>query len=286
MAPHISDNELRISKPPTGIPSAAQNLLPEQLSQVDFIARQIHRRLPRHVLLEDLVNAGVIGLIDAIHKFDRDKHVQFGSYAKFRIRGAILDSLREMDWGSRALRRQARRIAQAQDHLATTLGRTPDQAELAERLGVTVEQLQDLLLEIHSLEIASMSSVRCLQDEGSDRSQEFPGPPEETPYFKCLNSEIRELLERTMAQLPENERQVIFLYYFRELTMQEIGSRMGLSESRVSQIHSAAIDRIRMYLPELGSNSRKQQEPAEERSPKNGECPAFTASGALPFLGR
>lgn len=286
MATHISDHELGMSKTGAEVPSAAQKLLPEQLSQVDLIARQIHRRLPRHVLLEDLVNAGVIGLIDAIHKFDRDKHVQFGSYAKFRIRGAILDSLRELDWGSRALRRQARRIAEAQDRLATTLGRTPDQAELAEQLGLTVEELQDLVSEIHSLEIASMSSMRSFDDEGSDHSQEFPGPPDETPYFKCLHSEIRELLERTMDQLPENERQVIFLYYFQELTMQEIGSRMGLSESRVSQIHSAAIDRIRMCLPELGSNSTKHNEPREDRPPKNGKCPAFNGTGAPPSLGR
>src|SRR3954470_11440136 len=115
-----------------------ERLLVEQLPQVRYIARRIHDRLPRHVPLEDLVHAGVVGLIDALQKFDGTKQVQFGSYAKFRIRGAILDSLREMDWGPRDLRRQGRRIEEAHDKLRLDFGRNPSEPELAKELGITL----------------------------------------------------------------------------------------------------------------------------------------------------
>ncbi len=111
-------------------------ILLEQLPQVRYLARRIHERLPRHVPLEDLVHAGVIGLIDALNKFDRSKHVQFGSYAKFRIRGAILDSLREMDWGPRELRRKARRVEEAQRKLSLDLSRAPTESEVAAELNL------------------------------------------------------------------------------------------------------------------------------------------------------
>src|SRR5437660_8026618 len=136
-----------------------QRLLTEQLPQVRYIARRIHERLPRHVLLEDLVHAGVVGLIDALHKFDRGKHVQFGSYAKFRIRGAILDSLREMDWSPRDLRRQSRRVEEAHNKLRSELGRNPTEPELAKEMGITLPELQRLLGEISTLEIGSLRVI-------------------------------------------------------------------------------------------------------------------------------
>src|SRR6478736_2856863 len=132
-----------------------ERLLVEQLPQVRYIARRIHDRLPRHVPLEDLVHAGVLGLIDALQKFDHSKHVQFGSYAKFRIRGAILDSLREMDWSPRDLRRQSRRLEEAHDKLRLELGRHPNEPELAKELGIGLPDLQKLLGDISSLEIGS-----------------------------------------------------------------------------------------------------------------------------------
>src|SRR6266513_4018315 len=119
-----------------------ERLLMEQLPQVRYIARRIHEHLPRHVPFEDLVHAGVIGLIDALHKYDHKKQVQFASYAKFRIRGAILDSLREMDWSPRDLRRQARRVEEAHDKLRLDLGRTPTEPELAKEMCITLPELQ------------------------------------------------------------------------------------------------------------------------------------------------
>ena len=120
-----------------------EHLLMEQLPQVKYIARRIHERLPRHVPLDDLVHAGVVGLIDALHKFDHNKQVQFGSYAKFRIRGAILDSLREMDWSPRDLRRKGRRLEEAHNKLRSELGRNPTEPELAAELGMDLHGLAD-----------------------------------------------------------------------------------------------------------------------------------------------
>src|SRR4029077_7294718 len=121
-----------------------ERLLMEQLPQVRYIARRIHEHLPRHVPFEDMVHAGVVGLIDALHKFDHTKHVQFGSYAKFRIRGAIMDSLREMDWSPRDLRRKARQLEEANNTLRSQLGRNPSQPELAAALGIDLHGLQML----------------------------------------------------------------------------------------------------------------------------------------------
>src|SRR5271168_4763456 len=131
-------------------------ILLEQLPQVRYLARRIHERLPRHVPLEDLIHAGVIGLIDALNKFDNSKHVQFGSYAKFRIRGAILDSLREMDWGPRELRRKARRVEEAERKLSMELSRAPTETEVAAELKMDLREFQQLLRELDGLEVGSL----------------------------------------------------------------------------------------------------------------------------------
>jgi RNA polymerase sigma factor for flagellar operon FliA len=228
-----------------------ERLLLEQLPQVRYIARRIHERLPRHVPFEDLVHAGVVGLIDALHKYDRSKHVQFGSYAKFRIRGAILDSLREMDWSPRDLRRKARRLEEANNTLRSQLGRNPSQPELAAELGIDLRGLQMLLGEIDGLEVGSLR-VQSRQDgKEEDLCEYLPDDPDETPLLICLRSEMKELLTRAIEELPEKERQVLALYYYEELTMKEVGAVMGVGESRVSQIHSMAVVRLRARLAEI-----------------------------------
>jgi RNA polymerase sigma factor FliA len=222
----------------------------DQLPQVRYIARRIHERLPRHVPFEDLVHAGVVGLIDALHKFDRAKHVQFGSYAKFRIRGAILDSLREMDWSPRDLRRKARRLEDAQNKLSSELGRYPTEPELAGELGIELRELQALLTEIDGLEVGSLQVRNRHDGKEEDLCEYLPDDPQETPLLLCLRSEMKDLLTHAIAELPEKERQVLALYYFEELTMKEVGAVLGVGESRVSQIHSMAVVRLRARLAE------------------------------------
>ena len=210
-----------------------ERLLVEQLPQVRYIARRIHERLPRHVLLEDMVHAGVLGLMDALDKFDGSKHVQFGSYAKSRIRGAILDSLREMDWSPRDLRRKARRLEEAHNALRSSLGRDASEAELSLKLGITLQGLQLLLGEISGLELGSLRVESPLDGREQDLCEFLPDDSEETPLFLFLRSEMTQLLARAIGDLPERERQVLALYYYEELTMKEAEIILGLGESRV-----------------------------------------------------
>lgn len=228
-----------------------ERILLEQLPQVRYLARRIHERLPRHVPLEDMIHAGVIGLIDALNKFDRTKHVQFGSYAKFRIRGAILDSLREMDWGPRELRRKARRIEEAQHKLSLSLNRAPTELELAEEMKLDLREFQRLLTELDGLEVGSLHLESPWDGKDEDLCDYLPSAPEETPFFRCMRSEMKGLLERAVSDLPEKEKQVLALYYFEELTMKEVGAVLGIGESRVSQIHSLAVVRLRSRLDEM-----------------------------------
>ena len=163
-----------------------EQILLEQLPQVRFIARRIHERLPKHVPLEDLVHAGVLGLMDALNKYDRAKHVQFASYAKFRIRGAILDSLRELDWSPRELRRKARQIDEVYSHLSSELGRTPSQPELANALGMNLHQLQLLLGELDGLEIGSLRVESPRDGKEEDLCEYLPNAPEDRrSFFAC-----------------------------------------------------------------------------------------------------
>lgn len=235
-----------------------QRLLTEQMPQVRYIARRIHERLPRHVPFEDLVHAGVVGLIDALQKFDRGKQVQFGSYAKFRIRGAILDSLREMDWSPRDLRRQARRVEEAHDKLRLDLRRNPSEPELAKELGISLPDLQKLLGEISSLEIGSLRVISPEDGKEEDLCDFVSGSGDESPLAQFLKSEMRDMLARAIEELPEKERQVLSLYYFEELTMREVGMALGVGESRVSQIHSMAVVRLRARMSELTASRDKR----------------------------
>ncbi|HET7205843.1 MAG TPA: FliA/WhiG family RNA polymerase sigma factor [Terriglobales bacterium] len=225
-----------------------ERILVQQLPEVRYIARRIHERLPRHVPIEDLVHAGVLGLMDALQKFDSSKQVQFGSYARFRIRGAILDSLREMDWSPRDLRRKARKLQDEHNRLSIELGRVPTENEMAQSMGMNLADFQHLLSEIDGLEIGSLRVQRPFDGKEQDLCDYLPNAPEDSPFHRCLHSEMKQLLTRAISELPEKERQVLALYYFEELTMKEVGAVLGIGESRVSQIHSLAVVRLRSRL--------------------------------------
>jgi RNA polymerase sigma factor FliA len=225
-----------------------ERILMEQLPQVRYIARRIHERLPRHVPFEDLVHAGVVGLIDALNKFDSSKQVQFSSYAKFRIRGAILDSLRELDWSPRELRRKGRLVDSTYSDLSGKLGRAPTENEIAQEMGISLHELQSLLAELDGLELGSLRVESSRDGKEEDLTDYVPAKAEETPFFECLRSEMRHFLTEAIAELPEKEQRVLALYYFEELTMKEVGAALGIGESRVSQIHSLAMVRLRARL--------------------------------------
>lgn len=228
-----------------------EQLLLEHLPQVQYIARRIHDRLPPQVLLEDLVHAGILGLMDAVRKYDPGKNVRLKYYAEFRIRGAILDSLRQIDWSPRTLRRQARRLDQAISACKGRLGRDPTEPEIAVELQVSLGCLQRLRGDVRGLEIGSLQDDTTEPGTGEEALQYRPGSEEENPYFCTLRSEMTGLLASAMGELPLREREVLALYHFQELTMKKVGAVLGIGESRISQINASALLRLRVRLGEL-----------------------------------
>ncbi len=248
--------------------NSEQQLL-EQLPQVKYIARRIHDRLPQHVPFDDLLHAGIVGLMDAMRKYDPTKNVRFSSYAKFRIRGAILDSLRDMDWSPRDLRRKARRLEATMQKLQTELGHSASEPELARAMDMDLEDFQHMLDEIRGLEVGSLQ-IESLEDgRETDLGETIPGPANQDPLFLCLQGERKQILADAIAQLPQREQQVLALYYQEELTMKEVGAVLGVGESRVSQIHSVAVARLRTTL-----NNTQQMRTAALASASHASRPA------------
>ncbi len=223
-----------------------QRLVQENLTEVRYIARRIHERLPPHVSLDDLIQAGIIGLIDAVDKFDPRKNVQFISYSRYRIRGAILDSLRQMDWGPRNLRQKARRLEQASRELTGELGHVPSAPEIASKLGLPIEDFQRLLGDLNGLRL---ESLHIWSEEGvGEKDVPVASRPEEDPFQITFRLEMRHLLQEALSELDGKEGAVLGLYYLEEFTMKEIGEMLGIGESRVSQIHAAALRHLRSRL--------------------------------------
>ncbi|MFZ1015403.1 MAG: FliA/WhiG family RNA polymerase sigma factor [Terracidiphilus sp.] len=250
--PHGSAYPPGASQSSGGLNREQEQVLLEHLPIVRFLARRIHERLPQHVDIEDLVSAGVVGLMDAFAKFDPAKKVQFRSYAQFRIRGAILDSLRTLDWSPRELRRKGRAVEEAIRVLTARKGRAPGEGEVADELGVALEEYQQLLGDLKGLEIGTLHLERN-EDSGEEELAYVPGRPEEDPLFRCLRGELEERLSSAITHLPERERMVMTLYYYEEMTMREIGLALGVVESRVSQIHASAVVHLRAALKDLAA---------------------------------
>jgi RNA polymerase sigma factor for flagellar operon FliA len=222
-------------------------LLSEHLPMVRFLALRIRERLPQQVEMEDLISAGIVGLMDALQKFDPTKKVQFRTYAQFRVRGAMLDSLRALDWGPRDLRRKGRAVEEAIRSLSTRLGKPPSESEVAKEMGLDLNTYQQLLGELSGLELSSLNATPG-EDAGVEALALLPAGPEDDPFLQCQSSEMRSMLARAIEELPERERMVLTLYYYEELTMREVGATLGVVESRVSQLHSSAMARLRVAL--------------------------------------
>ena len=235
------------SRPDCPLTAEQERLMVEHLPIVRFIARHIHKRLPQHVAIEDLYSAGVLGLVDAFHRYDPAKPNLFRTYAQFRIRGAILDSLRTLDWSPRELRRKGRAIEQAVQILTARTGRSPTDTEIAQELHINLVAYQQLLGDLKGLEIGKLYSERS-DESGEEELVYAPGRPEDDPLFRYLDAEMRERLTKAIEALPERERMVMTLYYYEETTMREIGLILDVHESRVSQIHASAVLHLRAQL--------------------------------------
>jgi RNA polymerase sigma factor FliA len=218
---------------------------------VKFVAGRLGSGLPAHVDENDLISYGLLGLIGAIERYDPERDVKFETYAITRIKGAIIDELRAMDWVPRSVRARARSIERAMAALEAELHRAPTDAELAKKLGWSEEELEDSLTDIARSSIAALDEVWTISSSGGDQIalidtiEDTEGPE---PQGALDETETREALAEAIDALPEREKIVITLYYYEELTLREIGDVLGVTESRVSQLHTKAILRLRARL--------------------------------------
>ena len=225
----------------------------EHVPLVKAIAVRVHENLPVHVDLDDLVHAGILGLFDAASKFDPDKQVVFSSYAKHRIKGAILDSLRQLDWASRDMRRRHKQVEAATRELAVELQRNPTEQEVAKKLGMDAERWRTMMIDLRNVGLISASTRG---NEGDDLpAPDFPSKPETHPDSICAREQLRSVLGVAMKTLPERYQKVVLLYYTNEMTMKEIGGILGINESRVSQIHKSALEKMQVALEAGGITS-------------------------------
>jgi RNA polymerase sigma factor FliA len=224
----------------------------DHLPLVKAIAIRVHENLPVHVDLDDLIHAGVMGLFDAVEKYDGAKNVAFHAYAKHRIKGAILDSLRQLDWATRDLRRRQKQVEAVTRDLSSTLGRTPTDTEIADKMGVGVERWRKMQMELRT---AGLVSATPANDPERERTQEFAATDELQPDRMCERRQLQSTLARAIGSLPERYQRVVFLYYTNDMTMKEIGEVLGVNESRVSQIHKTALKRMAGVLESEGIRS-------------------------------
>jgi RNA polymerase sigma factor for flagellar operon FliA len=238
-------------------PSAKQarrdRVVLEHLPLVKAIAVRVHENLPVHVDLDDLIHAGILGLFDAANKYNPEKQVVFSSYAKHRIKGAILDSLRQLDWASRDMRRRHKQVEAATRDLASTLQRAPTEAEIADKLGMGVDRWRTMMLDLRNVGLISASTRSNENDDLP--APDFPSNPETQPDSICAREQLRAVLTVAMKTLPERYQKVVVLYYTNEMTMKEIGGVLGINESRVSQIHKSALEKMQTALQSSGITS-------------------------------
>jgi len=232
-------------------PTLKEQIVLEHTPLIRYIVNRIAVRLPSHIDLDDLHNTGVIGLMDAIEKYDPDKNCKFKTYAEFRIKGAILDQLRSLDWVPRSVRQKSRRLERAYGEVEQRLGRSASEEEVADSLGLQIDKFHELLNQVRGISLVNLEEIRGSSPDG-DRNGSFADIVEdvhsENPFASLKLQEMKEIIGDTIATLPEKERLVVSLYYYEDLNMKEIGSILGITESRVCQIHTKAVLRLRSKL--------------------------------------
>jgi RNA polymerase sigma factor FliA len=235
-------------------PEERERLILEHMPQVNLIARRIHETLPGNVCLDDLISSGVVGLIMAIDNYDPSQAVKLKTYAEYKIRGAILDSLRGMDWASRHRRKKYKEIEAAITSAEKKLHRPPTEEEIAAELSLTLEQYRTRLVEVQGLTLGSLE-MTIGPENGQDLLSIIPSG-DELPSATVERIELERLISRAVDQLPEPEKLILALYYQEELTLREIGEIVNLRVSRVSELKTTSILRLRAYVAEQWPSPR------------------------------
>jgi RNA polymerase sigma factor for flagellar operon FliA len=220
---------------------------------VKYVAGRVGTGLPTHVDVGDLVQSGIFGLIDAIEKFEPERGLRFETYAMQRIRGAILDDLRSQDWVPRVVRSRAREAERAMERLGARLRRTPTDTEVANELGISLGELRDLYRQLRLTSVAALEDLIAAGKDSGSLVDTLPDDGAVDPVAVLVDRDNRRQLAEAIAQLTERDRIVVSLYYFESLTLAEIGKVLGVTESRVSQLHTRAVLRLRARLTEQAS---------------------------------
>ena len=217
---------------------------------IKYVANRIAMRLPPHIEVDDLISVGVLGLMDAITKYDSSRGAKFKTYAEFRVRGSILDESRSMDWVPRSIRQKASKVDKVVQGLQAKLRRTPEDEEVAKEMGLSLDQFHETLNETKSIPIFSLEDLGIAKESGDQQSllDCLAGKADADPQTQVRLVELKEIIAKAIDALPEKERLMVSLYYYEELTMKEIGAVLDITESRVSQIHSKAVYRLRTKL--------------------------------------
>jgi|LFRM01.1.fsa_nt_gb RNA polymerase sigma factor for flagellar operon FliA len=236
----------------TGDPAIKEQLILEYADLIKYVAGRLSIYFGSNVEYDDLVGYGVFGLIDAIEKFDIEKKVKFETYASLRIRGAIIDSIRDLDWAPRSLRKKGKELERAYFEVENRLGHSASDQEVADHMGITTDELNKLLQEVNMSQMISLEDYLDQNHEagldGLTMERDATRPEQRMEVV-----ELRETLADAIEKLPEKERMVVTLYYYEELTLKEISHIMKVSESRISQLHTKAIMRMRSRLERLKS---------------------------------
>ena len=228
-----------------------EEILRRHLPLVRRVVQRLAARKPPHIETDDLVSWGIVGLLDAIAKYDAKKEASFSTYAQFRIRGAILDHLRSLDWVPRSVRQKASLIEKVSHQLEGTLGRPPMEEEIAAELGVSLDAYQELLTKVGEMSLFSLEDLGFGAGEERFSFERALEEGDADPLVTLLTRERVKIVAEAIRRLPDRERTVVTLYYHEELTMKEVGGVLGLTESRVSQLHSQAVLRMKSYLRKL-----------------------------------
>jgi len=243
----------------TSDPALRDRLIEADLALVKYVAARIASRLPKHLRLDDLYSAGLLGYLAAVDDFDPERGVAFAAYAGHRVRGAIFDELRRLDWVPRGVRERMRDTERAIDNLFQRLDRQPTDEEVARELGVEVEAYRAGLAD--GVTLVSLSATVTPDGEGPALTDSIEDNTTADPLLALAEEERREILGRLIDALPDRERQVLSLYYYEELTMREVGAVLGVTESRVSQLHSSAIHRLNVLLRRRRLGARELELP-------------------------
>jgi RNA polymerase sigma factor for flagellar operon FliA len=234
----------------TGDKALRDRLILSYAPLVKYVAGRLGSGLPAHVDEGDLASYGLLGLINAIERYDPSRDIKFETYAIVRIKGAIIDELRALDWVPRSVRSRAREIERAISELESKLGRAPTDEEIAAKIGISVDELAESLTDISRSSIAALDELWAVSGEGDqvsllDTIEDTSGV---RPADALDETDLRETLADAIARLPEREKLVITLYYYEELTLREIGEVLGVTESRISQLHTKAVLRLKSRL--------------------------------------